>query len=43
MRLDHLRPRTWLLAALANKAKAIVMRRAELMLEGPDKKPRKSA
>lgn len=33
----------WLLAALANKAKAIVMRRAELMLEGPDKKPRKSA
>jgi hypothetical protein len=28
----------WMLALLANKAKAIVMKRGQLMLEGPDKK-----
>ena len=28
----------WMLALLANKAKAIVMKQGQLMLEGPDKK-----
>jgi putative polyhydroxyalkanoic acid system protein len=33
----------WMLALLANKAKAIVMKGGQLMLEGPDKSPKKSA
>ena len=33
----------WMLALLANKAKAIIARQSQLMLEGPDRKPKKSA
>jgi hypothetical protein len=33
----------WMLALLANKAKAIITRQSQLMLEKPDKTPKKSA